>query len=299
MLKGIRIPVERRANGLFAGDVSIMFWADRTGVHHQTPPLSSGTLNRLGHPHGYHLRLRQCTVCSSLFIAHYSAGICSAACAQGSREAWRAAHRPAPRPPRPPSKAAQRRATLAAATCQVCGVALEPRRLTARFCSGRCRQKHYRQIVQRCRAPELTMFSDAKARTDRFAICDAAGAPLWFGKFFDRDKDYAGEQSSGELAAATKAVWLASKIKEHVGADTIGLTLKVDAEWLTYANGVALGEESEGKARALGAAARRLGVLLTVEWVSGSKNPADKYTISRGFKSWKDNDLKALVVEPG
>jgi hypothetical protein len=297
-LSHIRIPVERRANGLFAGDVAVTFWTDR-GAGHLTPPLSNATLNGIGLPWGYHLRLRKCEFCGGLFIAHYSAGICGGACAKASRQAWRDAHRPPPSLPRAPSKTAQRRAALAAATCQVCATPLEPKRLTARFCSGRCRQKHYRGVVERCRAPALTMFSDAKARKDRFAICDAVGKPLWFGKFFDNDKDYNGEQSSGEMAAAKKAVWLTSKIKEAVGADTIRLTLKVDAEWLTYANGVALGDEGAGgKARALGFAARRLGVDLWVEHIRGVDNPADAYTVGTGFKSWKKNDLKALVVGP-
>jgi hypothetical protein len=138
------------------------------------------------------------------------------------------------------------------------------------------------------------MFSDAKARTNRFAICDAAGQPLWVGKFFENDRDYNGEQSSAEIAAAKKAVWLASKIKETVGATTIRLTLKVDAEWLAYANNVARNVDGGGRALA----AERLGVELDVEWVRGVENPADRFTVGRAFKSWKDNDLKALIVEP-
>jgi len=55
----------------------------------------------------------------------------------------------------------------------------------------------------------LTLYCDAKANNDRFAICDKRGNPVWHGRFFATDHDYNGEQSAGEIAAAKKAVWLA------------------------------------------------------------------------------------------
>jgi hypothetical protein len=88
------------------------------------------------------VRLHRCKICRGMFIAHYSAGLCSEACIKANREAWREAHRRSP--PRPPSKATQRRAALASARCQVCGHPFAPKRLSARFCSNRCRQKHHR-----------------------------------------------------------------------------------------------------------------------------------------------------------
>src|ERR1700760_1490970 len=87
------------------------------------------------------VRLHRCKVCRGMFIAHYKAGLCSEACVRANREAWREAHR---RPPRPPSKAAQRRDALASVQCQVCGQPFAPERLSAKFCSNRCRQKHHR-----------------------------------------------------------------------------------------------------------------------------------------------------------
>src|ERR1043165_9636240 len=96
----------------------------------------------------------------------------------------------------------------------------------------------------------LTLISDAKARTNRFGIYRADGQAVWYRQFFDGDHD--GEQSSSEMAAAKKAVWLASQIKGKVGADAIRLTLKTDAQWLTYANRVAERKSGGGKARALG-----------------------------------------------
>lgn len=141
----------------------------------------------------------------------------------------------------------------------------------------------------------LTLYTDAKARTDRFAICDRKGEPVWFGKFFDNDRDYDGEQSSGEMAAAKKAVWLASKVKETIGASAISLTLKVDAEWLCWANEVATGGKAGGKARPLGEMAQRYGIVLTVEHVPGVDNPADRYTVTTGFQKWQDTDLRGLI----
>jgi hypothetical protein len=141
----------------------------------------------------------------------------------------------------------------------------------------------------------VTFYTDAKARTDRYAVCDRQGAPVWFGKFFSDDRTYNGEQSSGELAAALKAVWLAAQVAKAAGKSAINLTLRVDAEWLTWANEVAAGGAGGGKARALGEQARRLGVLLTVEHIPGSKNPADAYTTCSGFRSYKDTDLASLI----
>lgn len=141
----------------------------------------------------------------------------------------------------------------------------------------------------------VTLYSDAKAKFDRFGITDANGNPVWFGKFFDDDRDYNGEQSSGEMAAAKKAVWLASKVKDAIGAQAIRLELFVDAEWLCYANNVEAGEASGGKARALAYAAQRLGVVLNVNWIQGTENPADKFTTCAGFKKWQDTDLASLA----
>ena len=145
---------------------------------------------------------------------------------------------------------------------------------------------------------EVTLYSDAKASKNRFGITDGSGSPVWYGLFFDNDRDYNGEQSSGEMAAAKKAVWLAGQIKEKIGAGAIRLRLMVDAEWLTYANRVGAPDDNGkggGKARVLGELARRSGVVLNVEWISGARNPADAYTICSGFRRWQENDLAGLA----
>lgn len=135
---------------------------------------------------------------------------------------------------------------------------------------------------------EVTLFSDAKASRNRFAITDEDGNPLWYGQFFDNDAEYNGEQSSGELASAKKAVWLASKIKESIGASAIRLNLMIDAQWLCYQ------DHAGQKGFALTILAKKYNIQLNVQWISGKSNPADRYTVERGFQKWSDNDLSVL-----
>lgn len=137
---------------------------------------------------------------------------------------------------------------------------------------------------------EITLHTDAKASHSRFAICDAEGEPLWHGRFFEGDRDFNGEQSSGELAAAKKAVWLASKIMEAVGAKAARLTLKVDAQWLCYQ------DHAKQKGYVLTQLCRKFNLELKVEWIPGSENPADKWTVANGYKKWQDNNLNDLAT---
>ena len=155
-------------------------------------------------------------------------------------------------------------------------------------------EKH--EIMKEAATVTLILYSDAKARTNRFGICDKNGNPVWFGMFFDRD-DFNGEQSSGEMEAAKKAVWLASKVMKSLKTTAINLHLNVDAEWLVWANQTHTHDERGGKARDLGIYAEKLGVVLHVEHIPGEKNPADKYTICSGVKHWHQNDLSSLVSE--
>lgn len=139
---------------------------------------------------------------------------------------------------------------------------------------------------------ESTLFVDAKARCQRFAICDAAGKVVWYGIFFEDDQSFSygdrNEQSACECAAARKAIWLASKIKESVGAPALRLTLKVDAQWLCTGG---------GKATVLQSDARRFNIELNLEWISGSENPADSWTTASGFKKWNDRPLAELATQ--
>jgi len=134
---------------------------------------------------------------------------------------------------------------------------------------------------------ELTLYSDAKASAGRYGITDKDGNVVWYGRFFENDN--ASEQSSAELEAAKKAVWFASKVKEALNEPAIKLTLYVDAEWLTYQ------DHSGQKGYALTTLASKYDIQLEVLWISGKKNPADKWTVASGFKKWQDNDLKSLA----
>ncbi len=143
-----------------------------------------------------------------------------------------------------------------------------------------------RQLVSH----EVELFVDAKARCQRFGITDAAGKDLWFGIFFEDDQSFSygdrNEQSACECAAARKAIWFASKIKEAAGAKAVRLTLNVDANWLVTL---------AGKATILATDARRFNIELNMNWVSGTSNPADRLTTASGYKKWSDNDLVALA----
>lgn len=124
---------------------------------------------------------------------------------------------------------------------------------------------------------EITLFSDASENSNRFGITDEKGGELWHGQFFGVVPSH---QAQAELEAAKKAVWLASQIGARVGRP-VSLTLKVDAEWLVWANHV--GKEG-GKAKKLSFAAEKSGVDLFVEHISGKENPADKWTKCKGFR---------------
>jgi predicted nucleic acid-binding Zn ribbon protein len=129
---------------MFAGNVEVT--VDRPGkgsFHEGSWPLSKVTAVGLGARRGA-VRLHRCGACPGFFIGHYSARFCSDACAAVNHRNWVAAHRR----PRTPSSAAQRQEALAAATCRVCGQPFKALRLSARFCSGRCRQKHHRLLLK-------------------------------------------------------------------------------------------------------------------------------------------------------
>ena len=144
--------------------------------------------------------------------------------------------------------------------------------------------------LQTAAKKSITLVTDATA--ERFAICDSGGQPLWYGRFFDGE---GGEQSAGELAAAKKAIWLASKIKEAIGEAAITLILQTDAEWLTWGE-FSADSKRGGKARILGEMAVKFGIDLKIEHIAGISNPADYYSRTHGFKKWSDNNLQTLAI---
>jgi len=130
----------------------------------------------------------------------------------------------------------------------------------------------------------ITLIVDGYAKYSRFAVCDGQGVPLWYGKNFDGHD----HQADAERDAAEKAVWLAGKIREAKGADAITLTLKTDAQFLTYSH------DPKNPGSLLKAKAAKLGVALSLEWIPSDQNPADPYTRAQGFKKWQENDLTTV-----
>ncbi|MBL0319662.1 MAG: hypothetical protein IPP74_10315 [Alphaproteobacteria bacterium] len=129
---------------------------------------------------------------------------------------------------------------------------------------------------------ELTLITDADKSLNRYAVCDGHGGVLWHGKFFEHEP---ATQFEAEIEAAKKALWLAGKVKERIGAQGIRLTIKLDAEWLSFQGDVLKGQ------------ARKNNIELHMINVPGVENPADKWTTETGFKKWQENDLSILAFE--
>lgn len=123
--------------------------------------------------------------------------------------------------------------------------------------------------------PSLTLCVDARLEHGRFAITTLAGQPVWFGRFFANDGQIS-NQATAEKAAAMKAVWLAGKVREAVGASQVHLRLLTDAKWLT----MPLGQAAE-----LHADAKRRGLIFRPFWIAGKTNPADQLTTGHGYQS--------------
>lgn len=141
---------------------------------------------------------------------------------------------------------------------------------------------------------EITFYSDYKLGTNRFAITDENGAPLWYGKDFDAPSS----QAQGELNAGKKAVWLAGKVREMFDLPSIKLTLNVDAQWLTYQS------DPKQKGYELTRLAEKYNVILDVNWVNGEDNPADAYTTKNasGYQKWSDvsiDEFRVLIKQKG
>lgn len=148
-------------------------------------------------------------------------------------------------------------------------------------------------IIATDKKHKLILYSDARAKKNRFSVADVAGNPLWHGSFTDGDnKNGAREQNISELCAAGKAVFLANKIKEAAKLDTLHLKLNMNAKWLIYIS------KPTQKGHYLTYLAQRYGITIEVHWIPGVKNPADKWTIAKTFKNWQDNDLKSLIINP-
>lgn len=147
--------------------------------------------------------------------------------------------------------------------------------------------EHAAQELSKKVTHEVTFYSDAKARCERFAICGGDKSVVWYGRFFEGEGS---EQSAAELETAKKAIWLARKIKEIRNLPAIRLNLFVDAQWLCTLS---------GKASILATMANTGSVELNIQWIRGTTNPADKWTTASGYQKWSEIDVASLAVEIG
>ncbi len=131
---------------------------------------------------------------------------------------------------------------------------------------------------------EVTLYSDAKAKSDRFAITDQNGNGLWYGNFFDDDKDYNGDQQSAEISCAKKAIFLASKIKEARNLQSMRLNLFVSFE-----------EIDQKTLNMFAGLSKKHNLELKIQPVPSSLNPAGKLISARGFKKYSSNDLSNIA----
>lgn len=149
-ITGRRIAVEVRPDGLFVDDVRVITEAPFRKRRSEWPKtLSTETKVGLGlDEYCWSVRLHDCRACHAPFIAHYAAHLCSPACVAAElakRRAEESAYWAARRALMPIPKTVQRRAALAQATCDACGIPFQAKRLTARFCSDRCRRRRHRE----------------------------------------------------------------------------------------------------------------------------------------------------------
>jgi hypothetical protein len=133
---------------------------------------------------------------------------------------------------------------------------------------------------------EVTMYSDAHAKSGRFAITTEQGVGLWYGRLFDVEH----EQNACELEAARKAVYLAGEIRKARGIAEGGLMLilRVDAQWL-----LAFDNGNNNKASCLLLDEKKAGIILSIEHVKSADNLADN--LSKGTTYCKAKDNLALA----
>lgn len=114
-----------------------------------------------------------------------------------------------------------------------------------------------------------------------YAITDAAGAALWYGKFFDDDRTRtAGDLVSAEQSVAEKAVFLASKVKQDAGLNRLHVAITTTCPDLDT--------------RALAARGARDDVAVTVTVDDDDTRALDIAELP-GYQRWKDNDLAGLI----
>lgn len=132
---------------------------------------------------------------------------------------------------------------------------------------------------------EITIYTDFKMKTDKFAILDGRKNVIGFGKTFEEL-----EQSQGELWTALKALDIAASAKRNAKLAAVRLNLFVDAQWLTSLS---------GKAEILATTARKFGIELNIQWIAGTTNPADEWTTAGGYQKIDWTATADLLTEIG
>lgn len=131
-------------------------------------------------------------------------------------------------------------------------------------------------------APTITLCVAGDAEVNSFAVCAADNdSESWYGEYHPNDRIYAeGDELSAEKSAADKAVFLAGKAREAIGADAVRLTILTTHPDLDAAD--------------LAATANRYRVIVDVEHTE--QNPAVALTRAPGYRTWREIRLDRLVT---
>ena len=132
-------------------------------------------------------------------------------------------------------------------------------------------------------APTIRLWAAAQEGDDgegSFAIVDADRNAVWYGRFFEDDHfRQAGDVVSGEISAAEKAVWVASRAFAAAGVEVGRLILETTCP-----------DVYEEEMRASGA---RYGIAVDVRLTDDDR--AVEMALVPGYKRWQDSDLAELV----
>lgn len=133
----------------------------------------------------------------------------------------------------------------------------------------------------------LTIFCDAKSSADHFAFTDASGAVLEHGSLGLGCPEN-GDNSDHELAAAMRAFDFAGRVRDAAGLDCLALDFRFDAKWM---------QGMVGKGRPLRDAAKANKLIVEMNWISGSENPADEFTTASGSHTTEPSASMAVKLE--
>ncbi|TSD93492.1 hypothetical protein FOV72_19725 [Gordonia rubripertincta] len=133
-------------------------------------------------------------------------------------------------------------------------------------------------------APEIVLCVAGDTEVGSFAVCPPDNdRESWYGEYHPKDRIYVdGDELSAEKSAADKAVFLAGKAREALGADSVRLTI--------------LTTHPDLAADDLAAAANRARVVLSVEHTE--TNPAVALTRAPGYRTWREIRLDRLASAP-